>query len=138
MKKKIFQKIGVAAAVPFVLGACSSSEEPQEIIKPASDSSVIEAKKYTKKQNYNVGENAFFIEVEATMKNGKIEAMEVIGDPNGQTSLKFAEEFKNSFESKVEGKTLEEAKNRVYVSGASATTDAFHNALDAIAEDINK
>ena len=92
---------------------------------------------YTQHQTYNAGDDknghyTFYIDVNATLAGDKLTAISVAPDPNGQAAVKYVESFKKDVEQNMIGKTLTEAKKLGYISGASLTSKAFADALDAI------
>jgi uncharacterized protein with FMN-binding domain len=87
---------------------------------------------YTHRQTYKAGEYSIYIDVNASLKDQKITDISVVPDPNGQAAIQYAQEFKNGLQAKIIGKTLNSAKKKGYVSGASLTSKAFADALDAI------
>lgn len=91
---------------------------------------------YTQHQTYNAGDDknghyTFYIDVNATLAGDKLTALSVAPDPNGQAAVEYVKKFKD-VEQKMVGKTLTEAKKLGYISGASLTSKAFADALDAI------
>lgn len=88
---------------------------------------------FTQHQTYSPAEGyEFYIDVTTALEGGKIASINVEPDPNGQATIAFATEFKKGLQEKMVGKTLDEAKEMGYVSGASLTSNAFKQAIDAI------
>lgn len=127
MNKKI--SFGGAFLSLFLLSACGMNPAA-----PNTESSLPSVKggSYSHRQEYSVKENKFYIDVKTTLQDAKITAIEVIPDPNGKTAIKYADGFKKDVQSKIIGKTISQAKQMGYVSGASETSKAFATALNAI------
>ncbi|HRI36276.1 MAG TPA: hypothetical protein PK765_04350 [bacterium] len=92
---------------------------------------------YTQHQTYKAGNNneyEFYMDVTATLADSKITAIEVTPDPGeyAKAVQGYATEFKSELQSKIIGKTLDEAKKLGYVSGASLASEAFSEALSGI------
>ncbi len=119
-KKTVF---GGSFLMLFLLSACGQNATIGSSVKDGS---------YGVQQKYTVEENSFYIDVKTTLKDGKIAMMNIIPDPNGKTAQKYASAFQKDIQSKIIGKTIAEAKNMGYVSGASSTSQAFIKALEAI------
>lgn len=122
MKKAL--ALGSIALTSVALAACGSATG----LKDGS---------YTQHQTYDAGDDknghyTFFIDVNATLAGDKLTAINVTPDPKGQAAIQYVESFKKDVEQKMIGKTLAEAKQLGYISGASLTSKAFADALDAI------
>jgi len=118
MKKVLFG--GLAASV--ILSACGTPVA-------MSDGT------YTQHQTYSPAENAsFYIDVTAVIANDLITDIAVTGQPGAKLAETYATEFNANLSKDIVGKSITKAKSMGRVSGASATSQAFQDALTAIAD----
>ncbi len=123
----LLSTIASVIASATILASCTDTE-----------SAALRDGTYVHRETYAAGaddEYAFYMDVAVTLSDGAIESLSITPDPgeNAHTVQGYAEEIKNGLSEKMIGKTLDEAKELGYVSGASLASTAFAEALEAIA-----
>ncbi|WP_250708179.1 FMN-binding protein, partial [Actinomyces sp. 217892] len=90
---------------------------------------------YTSTQTYGVLDDLLeqdSIDVTVTLADGVVTEVEVVGHPFAERSKDYMQDFVNEVAGEVVGRSVEQA-HVTALAGASKTSDAFNEAIDAIA-----
>ncbi|MGK2348743.1 FMN-binding protein [Actinomyces sp. W5033] len=90
---------------------------------------------YTSSQTYGVLDDLIeqdSIDVTATLTDGVVTELTVVGHPFAERSKDYMQDFVNEVNAQVVGRSVEQA-HVTALAGASKTSEAFNEAIDAIA-----
>ena len=91
--------------------------------------------RYTSSQTYGVVDDLVeqdSIDVTLTLTDGVVTDLEVVGHPFAERSKEYMQDFVNEVNAEVVGRSVEDA-HVTALAGASKTSEAFNEAVDAIA-----
>ena len=119
-----------------IFGWCADSNEtninPNATWANTTNTEALKDWTYTQKQSYKWWDKDFYLDISTTIKNGIIEDITVVWDPNWQGAVQYEQEFNKWLKEKVIWKNLDDAKTAWVLSWSSGSTKAFQDALDTI------
>lgn len=128
-KASLLISTGLLSSALFM--GCTDTDTTKEVSTiMVKDGTYSNKQEYSPQDGYN-----FYINVDLIVQDQKISAIDVTGDTKSKSVVKYITAFENGgIRKEIIGKSIEDAKDMGYVSGASSTSQAFKKALEEIEE----